>query len=414
MRDRFLLDPTFIEALHSAAGDSPSLAEWHHQIADPSVAGVWSAAALQGASHLGNSLLALLLRDDPNWQGEVVVQTDLFGRLRFPTCDWSVALWSKGRGRDAVLSQQPITVSVARRDVRLSPAGRPHDDFLVMGRKEWLQMIVGSADRLNCREIAWPQGDVGLRLQFARPIPGWHVRYDPIVVGDCDRHSGLTGGLIAMALGAVAHHAPAVAAEFDATMSAVRGWELSPAAYGTLQSFSDPTLPRVMGINVSYTEDDQPQLCPFCFTWFGHEMGHTTSYLIETILHVHGQALTSCHGVYTEVIPRYGRIMPVRTLLQIPYTHLYEWILLIEFLEGDFAGLPWTIDEDPIAFGDDIRTEIEEAFDRIERKVVLSAAGRFALARLHELSGHVVDRWRRVCVRTGVSKAGGGVRTAKS
>jgi hypothetical protein len=203
-------------------------------------------------------------------------------------------------------------------------------------------------------------------------------------------------------LGAIAHHAPAVAAEFDATMSAVRGWELSPAAYGTLQSFSDPTLPRVMGINVSYTEDDQPQLCPFCFTWFGHEMGHTTSYLIETILHVHGQGLTSCHGEFTEMIPRYGRIMPVRTLLQIPYTHLCEWVLLIEFLEGGFAGLPWTIAEDPITFGEDIRAEIEEAFDRMKGSVPLSAAGRFALARLHDLYSDMLARWRRVCARTGV------------
>jgi hypothetical protein len=105
------------------------------------------------------------------------------------------------------------------------------------------------------------------------------------------------------------------------------------------------------------------------------------------------------------MIARYGRIMPVRTLMQIPYTHLYEWILLIEFLEGDFAGLPWTIDEDPIAFGDDIRAEIEEAFDRIEGNVRLSEAGTLALARLHELYGEVLARWRPVCART--------VRTAK-
>jgi hypothetical protein len=218
-------------------------------------------------------------------------------------------------------------------------------------------------------------------------------------MGHCDRHAELTGGLVAAALTAVAHHAPGVASAFDATMSAVRGWELSPAKYGTLQSFSDPTLPRVMGINVSYAADDQPQLCPFCFTWFGHELGHTTSYLIETILHVHGHSLTTRHGEYTDTIPRYGRIMPVRTLLQIPYTHLYEWILIIEFLEGGFTGLPWTIDDDPFAFGEDIRAEIEEAFDRIDRDVALSAAGTFALARLHELYSGFLERWRGICAR---------------
>jgi hypothetical protein len=97
------------------------------------------------------------------------------------------------------------------------------------------------------------------------------------------------------------------------------------------------------------------------------------------------------------MIPRYGRIMPVRTLLQIPYTHLYEWALLIEFLEGGFAALPWTIDDDPIAFGDDIRAEIEEAFERIDGDVSLSAAGEFALARMHALHAEVLERWQRVC-----------------
>ena len=404
-RDRFLLDPTFVEAMHAAAGDSPSLAAWHRQIADPSVAGVWSPASLEGGNHLGNSLLALLLRDDPAWQGNVVLQTDLFGRLRFPQCAWSIALWSKCQGRDAVYSQQPITCSVTRRDVRLSLPGRPHDDLFVMARQEWLRMIVGNSDRLDCRQIVWPECDVGLRLQYASQIPGWHVAYDPVVMSDCDGHASLTGGLVAAALVAIAQQAPAVAAEFDATMSAVRGWELPTAASGTLQSFSDPTLPRVMGINVSYTADDQPRLCPFCFTWFGHELGHTTSYLIETILHVHGHSLTSCHGHFTNTVPRYGRIMPVRTLLQVPYTHLYEWVLMIEFLERGFSALAWTIEEDPVTFADDIRAEIEEAFDLIDQEASISAAGRVAVARLHDLYVDVLERWRRVRVRSGISQA---------
>lgn len=404
-RDRFLLDPLFIEALHTAAGDSPSLAAWHRRIADPSVAGVWSAASLQGGKQLGNSLLALLLRDDPHWQGNVVMQTDLFGRLRFPQCDWSIALWPRFKGRDSVFSQQPITASVTRRDVRLSLPGRPHDELLVMARQEWLRMIVGNAARLDCRQIVWPQGDVGLRLQFADRIPGWNVAYDPVVRGEGEHHAALTGGLVAAALGAIAQHAPAVAAEFDATMSAVRGWELPSAESGTLQSFSDPTLPRVMGINIAYTADDQPRLCPFCFTWFGHELGHTTSYLIETILHVHGHSLTSCHGHFTQTIPRYGRIVPVRTLLQIPFTHLYEWILMIEFLEGGCSALPWTIADDPFVFADDIRAEVAEAFDLIDREASVSAAGRVAVARLHDLYLEVLERWRRVRVRPGNLKA---------
>src|SRR5439155_18789488 len=136
-----------------------------------------------------------------HWQGKIDLQTDLFGRLRFPQCDWSIALWSKGKGRDAVCSQQRICGFVTRRDVRLAWPGRPHDELLVMTRDEWLRMMVANADRLDCRQIVWPQGDVGLRLQFANQVPGWHVRYDPVVMGDGDYHAGLTGGLVAAVLG---------------------------------------------------------------------------------------------------------------------------------------------------------------------------------------------------------------------
>jgi hypothetical protein len=395
-RDRFLLDPTFIEALHAAANDSPSLADWHHQIAHPSVAGAWSAASLGEGSQLGNALMVLLLRDDPNWQGELRMQTDLFGRLRFPQCDWSVALWSKRQGRSAVCSQQEIAASITRHDVRLSLPGRRHDELLVVPRSEWQRMIVGNSDRLNCRQIVWPQGDIAVSLQFTSPIPGWHVSYDPVGGGDDNCHADLTGGIVAAALGAIAQRAPSVAAEFDARMFAVRSCELPPAGFGTLQSFSDPTLPRVMGINVSYSADDLPLLCPFCFTWFGHELGHTICYLIETILFVHGQRLTNRHGHFTATIPRYGRGLPVRTLLQIPYTHLYEWMLMIEFLEGGFSALPWTIDDDPFVFADDLRAEVVEAFDLIDRDTSISAVGRVAVSRVRDLYAQVLERWRRI------------------
>ncbi len=141
----------------------------------------------------------------------------------------------------------------------------------------------------------------------------------------------------------------AVLGNQDSFVSAIRGWELPPAVYGTLHSFSDPTLPRVMGFNVLCTAQDEPQISSFCFTWFGHELGHTKSYLIETILHVLGLSLTPVHGGYTRIMQRYGRRLPIRTLLQIPCTHLYEWVLLTRALEQRFSALPWTVSDDPIA-----------------------------------------------------------------
>lgn len=389
LRDRFLLDPTFIEGLHDSAGSSPSLAQWHRHTTEPDVS-----EFPDGVEHLGNSLLELLLRVDPYWRGQVPLQTDSSGRLRFPLCDWSIALWTQGAGQAAALACEGVTCSLTRHDVRLALRRRPHETLLVMPRRIWLRLLVGNDDRLDGREIQYVPGAVGMRFDFATEIPGWRVRYDPVGIRDVEHHAGLTGGIVLAAMNAIAHHAPGVAAELDALISSVRCWDLAASPAGTIQSFSDPSLPRVMGINVPYTRSGQPQLCPFCFTWFGHELGHTKSYLIETILHTLGHSLTVQQGGFTEIIRCYGRRLPVRTLLQIPYTHLYEWILMIQFMEGDCAELPWAISRDPVAHADAIRLEIEEAFDRIGRDVPLSPAGNAALARLHDLYGQIQHRWQ--------------------
>src|SRR5579859_5706275 len=57
----FLVDPAFVEGLHRGAGISPALAQWHHRVAQPSIANVCPPADTQSAHRLGNSLLPLLL-----------------------------------------------------------------------------------------------------------------------------------------------------------------------------------------------------------------------------------------------------------------------------------------------------------------------------------------------------------------
>ena len=133
----------------------------------------------------------------------------------------------------------------------------------------------------------------------------------------------------------------------------MRGWELPAAAYGTIQSFSDPTLPRVMGINVPYGPGDEPRISPLCFTWLGHELGHSKSYLIETILHVRGEALTTNQTDHTNILTRYGRAFSLRTVLQVPYTHLYEWTLLMDFAGGASRDSPG---KSPTTCGNSART----------------------------------------------------------
>ncbi len=396
---RFLVDPAFVEGLHRAARVSRTLAEWHHRVAEPSISNVSPPADHASAHRLGNSLLALSLREDPHWRGRIGLRTDVYGRLRFPLSDWTISLSRTADGTGCVLSDELVTASLTRHEVRLSLGGQSGCDLLIVPRDEWLRMILGNDPRLDGGRIGFCSSDVTTRLQFASPVPGWRVRYEPVSLGRGEGHSALTGGVVAAVLNAIAHHSPAIGREFDVLMSAVRGWELPAATYGTIQSFSDPTLPRVMGINVPYGPDDEPRISPFCFTWFGHELGHTKSYLIETILHVRGEALTTNPADYTDVIERYGRALSLRTLLQVPYTHLYEWALLMGFLEGGFAALPWEIDDDPVEFGEDIHQEIVEAFDLIERESRLTPCGRAAVSRLHGLRSEALVRWQSVCGR---------------
>jgi hypothetical protein len=394
-QQRLLLDPAFIEGLHAAATIFPSLAAWHACVAEPSIATVCPATTPQPAHRLGNSLLTLRLREDSAWQGELALRTDHFGRLRFPLSDWSVELLCRNTAPHSVLGDESITVTLDRHSIRFAVDRADNENVLVVPRIAWLRMLIANDGAIDGRNINYPSRHIAARMHFAGRIPGWHVRYDPMTFAN-PAHAGITGGLTAAILNAVRNSSPTIAADFDRLLKTIRGWELPPADYGTIQSFSDPTLPRVMNLNVSYADEDAAQIDPFCFTWFGHELGHTKSYLIETILHVLGFSLTPARGEYTPFVERYNRRLPIRTLLQIPYTHLYEWSLLVALLENDFAALPWLIEADPMAFGEDLRAEIEEAFDRINQQVHLTNCGHAVLARLWALSTEVLSGWQRL------------------
>ncbi len=396
LQERFLLDPSFVESLHAATRDSLSLAAWHCCVAEPSIATVWPMTTKLHRQRLSNSILPLLLRDDPNWCGRLALRTDLTGRLRFPLSDWSISFSGTGGSPRTVVADETVAAFFRRNDVRLSLGADAERELIVVPRSTWLRMFVDNDGSLDGRRIAHRSCDVRVQLHYATAIPRSNVRFDPVAMDERGDHAAWTGGLVAEVLHAIAHHSPWVGVEFSAVMSSVRGWELPSSEYGTIQSFSDPTLPRVMAINVPYTAQGDPCVSPLCFTWFGHELAHTKSYLIETVLHGRGLSAIGNGGGYTDVIPRYGRRLPLRTLMQIPYTHLYEWVLLMDALEADFAALPWTVSEDPMLFGDAIQEEIEEAFDRIRRDVKPTPCGRAILGRLRSLSDKMSSRWAKL------------------
>jgi hypothetical protein len=396
LRRRILVDPVFVEGLHAGSTLSPILAQWHGAVASRSMTDISPSVQPDQPHLLENSILILRLRNDPNWHGRLRLRTDMCGRLRFPLSNWSIALFDATRGPKSVLSNEAVAGTLTRNELRLTLFNEPCQELVTIPRHELLQMLIGNDDRVESRRLKYGRTSVGARAYFAGAFPGWRVRYDPVFMLDFHRHAPLTGGLVAAILGVIRHHSPRMATELDSLLHAIRGCELPVGDDGTLQSFSDPAMPRNMWINVPYGADDAPRVCPFCFTWFGHELAHTKSYLIETILFLRETGLTTTPARRTEVIQRYGRPIAHRTLLQIPYTHLYEWMLLMDVIEGRFSQLPWDVSGDPAEQGDDLCREIEESFDRIGRDVELTPCGHFAIARLSGLLQEATVRWRRL------------------
>jgi hypothetical protein len=86
----------------------------------------------------------------------------------------------------------------------------------------------------------------------------------------------------------------------------------------------------------------------------------------------------------------------VRTLFQVPYVHLYEWTLLMDFWEAEFRGLPWRVPTDGVGVGEDLAAEIEEAFALIQERAHLTPLGVAALRHFRELFALAQARWHSV------------------
>jgi hypothetical protein len=80
--------------------------------------------------------------------------------------------------------------------------------------------------------------------------------------------------------------------------------------------------------------------------------------------------------------------------MQLPYVHLYEWTLLMDFWQAGFAGLPWQVDGDVAAAGEDLAAEIREAFALIEAHAVLTPLGEAALRHFRALYARLLARWQ--------------------
>jgi hypothetical protein len=311
----------------------------------------------------------------------------------FPLSDWSITLASVCDGVADVLADQTLRLVLDSRRARWYVADRGVPLF-AMPRDDCLRLVVDGDPRLSADGIECFHPTVRPQLRLAAAVGDSPIRYDPVGFAAASPHADTTGAIVRAVVEAIRNNAPAMYAEMCAYLQTIRGFELPPSAFGHIQSFSTPTAPGVMGINVTYSSRDEPLLCPFCFTWFAHELAHTRHYLIDAWAFLHGWSFLANPDDWTDVVPRYGRRLQVRTVFQVPYVHLYEWVLLMDFCQTGFRGLPWQVVDDPRAMGDDLAAEIAESFDLIERFARLTPLGQHVMAHVRSLVEPVAQRWR--------------------
>jgi hypothetical protein len=390
---RLLCDPLFIEGMHTLAPFSAELERWHYSVTAQAVTVRPGRAPPAAQAALDNIDLVLLLRNERQWLGEHDLSTDVLGRLAFPFSDWTLTLYTDGLD---FLGCQRVVLSLEAEQACWRLAGARDPPFLTMSHDDCLRMFVDNVDPVDHRRLQFPHRHIKPRLQCAARVGHSQVHYDAVAFQDFKAHAALTGGLVAGVLAAMHRNSPAIYREFSAFIHAVRGFEFPTSALGVVGTFSDPTLPGIMSINVPYSSKDEPCIDALCFTWFGHELGHTKDYLIDTILYREGVALLRNAAERTPPIPRYGRALSVRTLFQVPYVHLYEWALLMDFFEAGFRGLPWRVSADVAAVGDDLAAEIREAFALIDEVAQPTPAGVAALDDFREMFARAQARWRRL------------------
>jgi hypothetical protein len=281
-------------------------------------------------------------------------------------------------------------------EAKWSLPGRSSQPLVLMPRQVFDAMFIDNrvVDRPPGMEFC--AGSPRTRFERASRLGASSIRYESITGDTSAAHAELTGGIVVALLVAIERNAPHIHAQFCQCIRTIQGFELPPYGGGQIASFSVPTLPGIIGFNVEYTVCDEPRLSPYCFMWLGHELGHTLHYLIDDIAYMHGWQFLENPGETTPAIPRYGRRLSVRTLFQIPYVHLFEWWLLMRFHEHGFAGLPWQMCDDTFAIGEDLRNEIDEAFDLIDQHARLSVSGQAVVGWLRELVAEADTHWRRL------------------
>ncbi len=412
-RDNWLSSPNWAEALHAISAHNPVLRKWHEAVATPSINDV-APQAEDDAGYLGQFLLPLVLHDSPQVCGRFALRTDLLGRIVFPDSDWRIELREQSSQPPAASS---MTSAETTDDAHSGSSQRILARELILlyldplnacfyredGSQPCFSMPRTCLMRLLANQangIAYDvhQSDTtGVSLSRMSRFDSTPVRYEPAYfIGETPEESAaLTGGVIDDILHTIAQFAPELHNEFCTYVHAIRGYGIPPLNGQLIGSFSDPTQPGVMSLNVTF-EEQQPLLEPHCFTWFGHELAHTRSYLVDTVAHQSEMAFVRNRRELTPKISRYDRSFPIRTLVQIPYVHMYEWDLLMDAYQSGYFHSATVEGADPNAIVEEIREEIADGFQFIERYADLTELGQNALEHQKELYRDCKRRWSRI------------------
>lgn len=388
-------DPQFVEALHALAPASEALARWDAAVSPDRREPARRATSL-GRSRLGNVVAAVLLRRARDWCGRIELATDDYGRVHLPFSDWALVLVERHDAGRAPVAGRPLLLDLDGQFARWSLAEGEGVPLVRMPRQMFDAMFIDNLDVADSAQIEFCAQGPRPRFERASRLGHTPIRFEPISGDAPAAHAELTGGIVSALVEAIERNAPRIHDQLCQCIRTIQGFELPPHATGQIASFSIPTSPGVIGFNVGYTLGHEPRLSPYCFMWLGHELGHTLNYLIDDVAYTHGWRFLENPLEMTPMLRRYGRRLFIRTLFQVPYVHLFEWWLLMLFLERGFAGLPWSAFDDTRVVGDDVRSEIGEAFELIDEHARLTATGAAVMRRLRELAREADAHWRAV------------------
>lgn len=386
--------PQLVEALHELAPCDEAIGLWDGSVVPASrLDGDVEPDVPLGLARLGNVALPALLQRQPDWCGALEIASDAYGFVHFPGCAWSLALARRSLEELTPWSNARLHLVVDAEWVMLVPPG-DEAPLLVVSRADFLRLIRGRYGQRWQPALRRRNPAARVRLQYTTRIARTRLEYEPIGRSDAEGgHLGLTGAILSALVEAFAANSPGMHRELLTYVRCIRGFELPDLAGGAVGSFSTPLRPGLMGFNVGYDAAGAPRLDPFSFTWLAHELAHNKNYLLDEVAYLNGCGWLT-NGSQTCFVPRYHRALSLRTLFQVPYVHLYEAAALADFAAAGFAGVPWRIDVDWRAAGDDLLSEIDEAFTLLDQQAALTVWGQAALARQRQLAADFRRRWR--------------------